>query len=119
MGLLKKIYRIIKSNKEMENVINIRRLQHENMLLKEVNADLRLEHEEYIALKNDYKKMNRKILDHILDLRERVERLQVDAEKAEKNELDLMYALLNEIKQIYINKIIELDYHEQQSSSNK
>ena len=77
----------------MKQIREIARLRIENDELKDINADLREEHNDYILLKYDYETTLRNTVMDLLDLQD-INSLEISEEEKNKN------------RNVIINKII-------------
>ncbi len=98
----------------MKQIREIARLRIENDELKDINADLREEHNDYILLKYDYETTLRNTVMDLLDLQD-INSLEISEEEKNKNR----NVIINKIIKDFNNKINELDELTKTSSSNK
>lgn len=91
--------------KVLKNGIKVLELEYKNKKLLEINQDLRQEHEEYLQLKNNYIQSSKNTILMLLDLQD-INRLGIS--EAEKNKR--RNQIINNLKKLYSNKIIELEY---------
>ena len=94
----------------MKQIREIARLRIENDELREVNKNLRSEHDDYLVLKNDYKVTLRSVK---LDL----ENIQAIVKTTDKETLQERYIATRNLQKDLDNKIKELDELTKTSSS--
>lgn len=96
----------------MKRIREIARLRIENDELKDINTDLREEHNDYILLKYDYEKTLRSTIIDLLDIQD-ISGLGISEEEKNKNR----NVIINKIIKDFSNKINELDELTKTSSS--
>lgn len=96
----------------MKQIREIARLRIENDELREVNKDLREEHNDYVLLKYDYEKVLRSTIIDLLDLQD-ISKLGILEEEKNKNR----NVIINKIIKDFNKKINELDNSRKASSS--
>ena len=96
----------------MKQIREIARLRIENDELKDINADLREEHNSYVLLKYDYEKTLRSTIIDLLDIQD-ISGLGISEEEKNKNRK----VIIDKIIKDFSNKINELDNSRKVSSS--
>ena len=96
----------------MKQIREIARLRIENDELKDINADLREEHNSYVLLKYDYEKTLRSTIIDLLDIQD-INKLGILEEEKNKNR----NVIINKIIKDFNKKINELDNSRKASSS--